>query len=226
MNANSTDTGAKPRYRGAIFDQDGLLFDTEKVYQTAWVEAAKLQGVDIDAAIPRRFSGVGLKIIAEMSAAAYPALDVPRFCKTATSLAWNRQLDTTPEKKPGLMEMLQFCRSRGIKTAVASSSIRKVVEHNLSAAGVREYFDAITTGEEVEHSKPAPDIFLLAARKLGLPPQDCCVFEDAISGIKGARAAGMGAVMLPDIVEPTDDIRAICRVRQTLSDAIDILAAT
>lgn len=210
--------------RGAIFDQDGLLFDTEKIYQANWIKSARLQGVEIDPDFPKLFCGTGRAIIAEMSAKAYPALDIRKFCDDAVSMAWNQQLQSVPEKKPGVVEILQFCKANDIKTAVASSSTRKVVEHNLETAGIAKYFDAIVCGEEVTRSKPAPDIFLLAAQRIDIPPHLCCVFEDAFSGIQGANAAGMSAVLIPDQREPTDEIRAICRVYPTLRDAIAVFA--
>ena len=212
--------------KGAIFDQDGLLFDTEKIYQASWIKSGKLQGVEIDPAFPRRFCGVGRSIIAEMSAKEYPALDIERYCDTAASLAWEKQLAEIPEKKPGVVEILNFCKDHGIRTAVASSSPRRVVTHNLEASGLRDYFDAVVTGDEVTNSKPAPDIFLLAAKRIGVAPGACCVFEDAFSGILGANAAGMCAVMIPDQREPDDEIRAVCRVYPTLLDAIEVFAAS
>lgn len=209
--------------KGAIFDQDGLLFDTEKIYQASWIKSGRLQGVEIDPAFPRRFCGIGRKIIAEMSAREYPMLDIPRFCDTAVALAWDKQLSEIPEKKPGVVEIMEFCREHGIKTAVASSSSRRVVNHNLEASGLKKYFDAIVTGDEVANSKPAPDIFLLAAERIGIAPAQCCVFEDAFSGIIGANAAGMAAVMIPDQRQPDDEIRAICHVYDTLLDAIEVV---
>lgn len=206
-------------YRGAIFDQDGLLFDTERVYQEAWIEAGARQGIKIDPAVPRRFSGMGLKHIREIASASYPDLDLDRYCRDAVDLAWTRQLSSVPIPKPGLVEMLEFCRAHGIRTAVASSSTERVVRHNLSAAGVIEYFDAITTGDEVARSKPAPDIFLLAAKKIGLEPRECCVFEDAFSGIRGAVAARCAAVLIPDQTPPDEEIRRICKVYPDLAVA-------
>lgn len=211
-------------YAGAIFDQDGLLFDTEITYQRAWVEAARLQGVEVPPEFPRRFCGMAPALIAGIVREEFPQLDVPLYCRTAVDIAWARQLAGVPEKKKGLGAMLAFCRERGIRTAVASSSTRRVVEHNLSAAGVRGFFDAVVTGDEVAHGKPAPDIFVLAAERLGLDPRDCCVFEDAFSGIRGAVAAGCGAVLIPDQCEPTDEIRAMCRVFADLEAATAVLA--
>lgn len=162
---------------------------------------------------------MGRKLIKEIIDDLYPELDWDLYSTTAIDLAWSRQLSSVPARKPGLMEMLEFCRSHGIKTAVASSSRLHVVRHNLSSAGVIDYFDAITTGEEVVNSKPAPDIFLLAASKIGIEPAACVVFEDAFSGIRGAVAAGMGAVLIPDQAEPTDEIRRLAEVCPDLAVA-------
>lgn len=211
-------------FKGAIFDQDGLLFDTEKIYQAAWIEAARMQGVIVPPSLPQRFCGLGRKLIEEIVAVAYPQLDLERYCHDAVTLAWETQLAQVPEPKPGLLDMLSFCRAHGIRTAVASSSTLRVVRHNLTAAGVIDYFDAITTGDEVTRSKPNPDIFLLAASKIGLDPHDCVVFEDAFSGIRGAKAAGCKPVLIPDQLQPTDEIRAICEVRGDLKDAIAAFA--
>ena len=210
------------RYKGAIFDQDGLLFDTEITYQRAWIEAGVRQGVVIPPEFPRRFCGMAPRLIEELVRKEYPELDAPLYCRTAVELAWERQIASVPPKKKGLDEMLRFCRANGVRTAVASSSTRNVVEHNLTASGVRGFFDEVVTGDEVEHGKPAPDIFLLAAARLGLDPRDCCVFEDAFSGIRGANAAGCGAVLIPDQSQPTEEIRRICRVFGDLSSAISV----
>lgn len=207
-------------YRGAIFDQDGLLFDTEKIYQRSWIEAGALQGIAIDPDFPKQFSGISPAAIALMAKARYPRLDADAYCRNAVSLAWDKQLAQTPEMKKGLIEILTFCRVRGIKTAIASGSTARIVKHNIESAGIAGFFDAIVTGDEVEHGKPSPDIFLLAASKIALDPSECVVFEDAFSGIRGAAAAGCKAVMIPDQVQPTDEISAICSVYPDLAAAI------
>ena len=207
------------KYAGAIFDQDGLLFDTEKIYQTAWLASAKEQGIDMPVEFPHQFCGKHPSVIADITQNIYPSLDKKRYCERAIGSAWEAQMASVPEKKPGVIEMLQYCRENNIRTAVASSSTIKVIEHNLSASGLRQYFDAIACADEVVHGKPAPDIFLLAASKIGIEPARCIVFEDAFSGLDGANAAGMKAVMVPDVVEPTPEIREICNVYANLADA-------
>lgn len=110
--------------------------------------------------------------------------------------------------------------------AVASSSPKFQVEKNLVRAGVREYFDAVVSGEEVLHGKPAPDIFLLAAEKIGIDPKDCYVFEDSINGIRAGVAAGSASVMIPDITQPDEEIRSICAaVCGSLLEVVDEIQA-
>ena len=208
-------------FKGAIFDQDGLLFDTERIYQESWLEAARMQGVEVPPDLPKRFSGIPPRLVAGIVEREHPELDVQAFCRDAIRLAWGAQLSGVPVAKPGLRVMLDACRANGVRTAIASSSTLRVVRHNIEAAGVAEFFDAVVTGDEVEHGKPAPDIFLLAARRIGLDPGECVVFEDAFSGIRGARAAGCGAVMIPDQTQPTDEIRSICSVFPDLASAAE-----
>ena len=94
--------------------------------------------------------------------------------------------------------------------AVASSAPVAGIEQNLLRANLRGYFKVLVGGNEVSNGKPAPDIFLLAAQKLNLAPSDCYIFEDSLNGIRAAAASGGAAIMIPDQVQPTDDIRKIC----------------
>ena len=117
---------------------------------------------------------------------------------------------TTPMK--GVKEILDFFREEDVPMAVASSSDRKDIEENLRAAGIREYFRAIVGGDQVEKGKPDPEIFLRAAKALELSPEDCYIFEDSFNGIRAANAAGGCAVMIPDQVQPDEEIKGISKV--------------
>ena len=101
--------------------------------------------------------------------------------------------------------------------------MRHLVEHNLSATGLSDFFDAIVTGRDVLKGKPAPDIFLLAAQKIELEPSSCIVFEDAFSGIRAAHAAGCSPVLIPDRQMPDEEILKICKTRSSLLEAMDLL---
>ena len=100
--------------------------------------------------------------------------------------------------KPGFEELFDEARARGMPRALASSSARRLVEATLARFGVRERFDAVVTGDCVARPKPAPDIFLEAARRVGVPPEGCVVLEDSLAGVHAARAAGMSVVAVPE----------------------------
>ena len=210
-------------FRGAIFDQDGLLFDTEAVFEVCWIKAGEEMGLPVTPELTRSLSGFGKRELEEAIAIAFPGADAARIVERAHSLAAEAQLSSIPVVKPGVREILSFCRENSIRTAVASSSMRHLVEHNLSATGLSDFFDAIVTGRDVLKGKPAPDIFLLAAQKIELEPSSCIVFEDAFSGIRAAHAAGCCPVLIPDRRMPDEEILKICKTRSSLLEAMDLL---
>ena len=113
--------------------------------------------------------------------------------------------------KPGAGELLEYLSAQGVNIAVASSSGRARILSNLRATGLERFFDAVVSGQQVERGKPEPDIFLLAAKEIGCPPEDCYVFEDSLNGVRAGMAAGCTTVMVPDLVPPLEDL-AVSRV--------------
>lgn len=120
-----------------------------------------------------------------------------------------RLAEHVPEKE-GARELISFFHEKGWSLAIGSSSPAAQIRANLSVTGLLPFFAAIASGDEVQRGKPAPDIFLLAARKLGASPKDCFVFEDSPNGILAAASAGMKPVMVPDLMPATEDIRQKC----------------
>ena len=210
-------------FQGAIFDQDGLLFDTESIFQASWVAAGREMGVAVPAAYTHAVCGLGRGRLPEVVRRYMPSLDPETYIVRALAIASERQLSAVPAFKPGVPEILAFFRERGVRMAVASSSTREVVGHNLGSSGIRPYFDAVVTGEDVVRGKPAPDIFLRAAEGLGLPAAACTVYEDALTGIRAAHAAGCRPVMIPDRLPPTSEIREICTVRASFLEELAAL---
>jgi len=108
---------------------------------------------------------------------------------------------------------------------VATSSARATADRLLQAAGVRQWFEIVVGGDEVTHGKPEPDLFLLAAERLGVTPSDCVVLEDSSAGIRAAHRAGMTPILVPDLQSPEDDVRTLAyRICATLHEAATVLA--
>ena len=196
--------------RGAIFDMDGTLFDTEKLYQRAWLEVAVEFGEEKNFELPTAISGTNLGEESERIVRRfYPNIDVKAYIARVLEMVdtWRKQ---NLELMNGVEEILSFFKFADVAMAVASSAPVEVIEENLTRSNLRGYFNAIVGGNLVEHGKPASDIFLLAAERLNLPASDCYIFEDSFNGIRAAAAAGGAAIMIPDTVQPTDDIKKIC----------------
>jgi HAD superfamily hydrolase (TIGR01509 family) len=110
--------------------------------------------------------------------------------------------------KSGVESVLDLLAERGIPCAVATSALHEVAESHLRRAGLLPRFATVVARDHVKHAKPFPDIYLEAARRLGMPPENCLAFEDSSPGLTAAHAAGTMAIMVPDILQPSDEIRA------------------
>lgn len=196
--------------RGAIFDMDGTLFDTEKIYQQVWLDVAEEFGEERISAFPSAISGTNLGEESERIVKRfYPNIDVKAYIARVLQEVRARA-ERNLELMAGVEEILSFFKSAGVVMAVASSAPVKVIEKNLTRSNLRGYFKTLVGGDMVTRGKPDPEIFLLAAQKLNLPASDCYIFEDSFNGIRAAAASGGVAIMIPDQVQPTDDIRKIC----------------
>ena len=126
--------------------------------------------------------------------------------------------------KKGAKELLAYGKSQGYKMAVATSSSREYAMGNLIRAGIDSYFDSVVCGDMVKKAKPDPEIYQKACESLGIQPEYCMAFEDAPGGILSAHQAGMHVIMVPDLVQPTQEIRELThRVCDSLADVIGIL---
>ena len=197
------------RKQSVIFDMDGTLFDTETIFQEEWNRLARERGL----ALPPDFkyaicgtSGEAMNRIIERYYHVPEGSEIQRLCKERVA---RRLAEHVPEKE-GARELISFFHEKGWSLAIGSSSPAAQIRANLSVTGLLPFFAAIASGDEVQRGKPAPDIFLLAARKLGASPKDCFVFEDSPNGILAAYAAGMKPVMVPDLMPATEDIRQKC----------------
>jgi len=181
-----------------IYDLDGTLLDTEPLYRLATQEILDRYGaaltVELRASMIGRPTPVAARILVETTGIPMSpeAFAVERDARLVS-------LFRTAQPTRGALELTSHLRARGVAQAVATSSMR----HSLEAKRVSRpewfaTFDAIVTSEDVLHGKPAPDIFLEAARRIGATPEACLVFEDAPLGVEAALAAGMAVVALPE----------------------------
>ena len=195
------------RITGAVFDMDGLMIDTEKLYLRYWKQAAADFGYDMQnehvyaiRSLARKYSIPKLKSFFGQD---FPTEDV-RARRTELINAHIR--DNGIELKKGLFELLDWLKAHGVKLAVATATPRERAEMYLKKINALDYFDAVICGDMITNGKPDPDIYLTAARELGLPPEQCAAFEDSPNGIKAAHSAGCHAVMIPDMTPPDEEI--------------------
>ena len=206
--------------KGAIFDMDGLLFDTERLYIEGMEAATRKAGVPHTQELEDALAGTnGAQAIATIHAF-FPHIDAAALLADCTAYV-RGVLDKSVPLMPGARELPAWLHEHGVYTAVASSTEKDLVLKNLRLAGIEDLFDVVVSGMEVAHGKPAPDIFLYAAERLGLAPQDCFVFEDSVHGCRAGIAAGCATVMVVDLFQPTEDIREGCAgIYDSLTDVL------
>lgn len=191
------------KIKGIIFDLDGVLCFTDKYHYIAWKKLADRLGIYFDEKINNRLRGISrsesLNIILERSSKQYTPEEKIAFAEEKNQnyrklIGKMAPADISDEVR----NTLEKLRSRGIKLAVGSSS--KNTPLILGKTGLADYFDAVSDGNNITHSKPDPEVFLKAAEMLGLPPRDCLVVEDAPSGIKAGIAGGFRTAAIGDAV--------------------------
>ena len=194
---------------GGIFDMDGLLFDSERLYQQTWHAMAAEAGAVLDGSFAPAICGTVGAAEEAVVARYIPGVEPKAFIAEANRRTMELMAQGVP-LKPGVFEILDGMRAAGWRMAVASSSPMEMIRRNLGSAGLTGYFDALVSGTEAPRGKPAPDVFLLAARRLGLAAADCWVFEDSLNGVRAGLAAGCKTVMVPDLVPPTPEALRMC----------------
>jgi len=229
------DGPAAPRYaprmpapvcHAVVFDMDGLMLDTEPIYKSAWQSAVIDFGFRIDDDAYFELLGRSLRdaegILRRRFGSDFPFGEF----RTRWLEHWRTAVlrDGVP-RKPGLDPLMAELKRRGVPSAVATSTQREDALFTLERAGLGGAFAHVVTGDEVEHGKPEPDIFLAAARSLGVAAEECVALEDSDAGIVAAAAAGMTALMVPDMKGPSAEAeRRAYRVVSSLHDAHGLIA--
>ena len=198
------------KWKAILFDMDGLILDTEKLYCRFWQEAARILGYPMTME-----QALGMRSLNRHAGEA----KLKSYFGEGISYTEVREkrielMDAFVEKegvttKPGIWELLAFLQEKQIRTAIATSSPIGRTKKYLSSVHLENEFDAIVSGYMVEHGKPEPDIYVYAARQLGLEPENCIVLEDSPAGILAAYRAGCMPVMIPDLDEPDEETRKL-----------------
>ena len=190
-----------------IFDVDGTLLDTERIYMQAWKDAAAELGYDMPMSLLRKTRAVNAKEAARIFEEEIGnGFSYEKTRPIRVRIAEEIIERESPILMPGVLEVLDYLKEKGIRLAVASSTNTKTTKAHLSSSGILEYFEVIVGGDMIEKGKPNPDIFLKAAALLGEAPEACIVVEDSPAGIQAGAAAGMKTVLIPDQAAITQEI--------------------
>ena len=211
--------------RGVIFDLDGTLLDTEKLYRRFWVEAARQLGYPMEdrhALMIRSMAAVYAEPLLKREVCEAFDYHGVRALRRRIMEEYIDQNGVDP--KPDLIETLQALREKGLKIGLATATPEHRARKYLRMVNAEQYFDAVTCADMVKRGKPQPDIYLLACERTGVAPGEAIAVEDAPTGIRAAHAAGCLAVMVPDQDQPDEEIRALCHaVVPRLRDVVDLV---
>lgn len=195
---------------GVVFDVDGVLFDTERLSQGTWNAVSTELGWPQVGRAYLEFVGQNrADILQKMLDLFGPDFPRETFLRTCSARSQERMEREGVPLKPGVREILEFLTARGIPAALATSTNQERTQRRMEMTGLGPCFSAVVTGDQVEHSKPDPEIYQLACRALGTAPARTLAIEDSRNGILSAHAAGMPVVMVPDLIPPTPELELL-----------------
>ncbi len=192
-----------------IFDMDGTLLDTEELFRRSWIETSNEYGLPRGEEFYELVAGSPAQRLREKFIEIYGAdIDYDEFIsvRKARFLSY---IEKDVPLKPYCREILEYLKEQGVKIALATSTNIEITRRNLEKTGILHYFDAIVTGDEVKNGKPAPDIFLLAAKRIGAGIDETVIVEDTYNGLRGAYASGIRGIMVVDGQPPNNETHAI-----------------
>jgi HAD superfamily hydrolase (TIGR01509 family) len=209
----------------ALLDLDGLLIDSEPIYRSAWQSAAADLGYALSDDLYLSLIGLSDRDSERVLVRVFgPAFPLAQF-RGLWPARWRGQVEISGiPLKPGVEDLLRVIAEHPLPAAVATSSDAEQAKISLRAAGLNRHLSCVVTGNQVPNGKPAPDLFLEAARRLGFPPRHCIVLEDSEAGVLAAAAAGMSALLIPDLKQPSVQTAALAfRVFASLKEATEFV---
>lgn len=212
--------------KAILFDMDGLMVDTESLSTEAFINSAKAQGYNMTKEETLKVLGFTKANIYQFWIDYFQGTNVDgkKLVDDHYEYIENVLYTVGPEKMPYVEELLKYLKENNYKIAVASSSDTADIKNNLEKTKLEKYIDEIASGAEVENGKPAPDVFLLAAKRLGVDPKDCLILEDSKAGIKAGKASGAMVFMVPDMYTVDKECEDTAdRILTNLGEVIEIL---
>ena len=212
--------------KAILFDMDGLMIDTESLSTEAFINSAKAQGYNMTKEETLKVLGFTKANIYQFWIDYFQGTNVDgkKLVDDHYEYIENVLYTVGPEKMPYVEELLKYLRENNYKIAVASSSDTADIKNNLEKTKLEKYIDEIASGAEVENGKPAPDVFLLAAERLGVDAKDCLILEDSKAGIKAGKASGAMVFMVPDMYTVDKECEDTAdRILTNLGEVIEIL---
>ena len=213
--------------KAVIFDMDGLLIDSETVYTEALIAEALARGLDMPLAVVKGMIGHTWAASAVLLSEHFgPDLDTDDYRDRVVERFYALN-EAGVALKAGVLEMLDHLDVMGLPRAIATSGRRVDVEHHLNGHSLMPRFHAILAQGDYPRAKPHPDPYLKAAEALGVDPADCLALEDSHNGVRAAAAAGMMTVMIPDMLDPTEEMHTLCvRIARDLHEVRGLIALT
>ena len=198
------------KFEAVVFDMDGVIFDSERATMNCWLELAKKYNIENLEEPFLACTGTTNQRTREIMLEAYGE-DFPydKFAKEASVMFHEKYDGGKLPMKSGVHALLDYLQYQGKKIALASSTRKQTVVNELRDAGILEYFDELVTGDMVTHSKPHPEIFLLACEKIGVKPENAYAIEDSYNGIRSANAGGLRPIMVPDLLPADDEMNGL-----------------
>lgn len=208
-----------------IFDMDGTLFDTEMLSRLAWMEAGKKFHLPISEDFVLNLIGLtpsnAQTVYDQYMPEGWPQESAYQFHEEFMK---EYRIEHGIPTKTDLHALLSTLKTRGYRLGLATSARHETMEFNLETADIRKYFDVALSAEMMEKGKPDPDIYFKTMQAMNVNPQECMIVEDSYNGVRSGYASGASVVMVPDLLQPTSEIKSMCHyILRDINDVLDLL---